>query len=73
VVDYAWGSQVAVLGAPPDLITGADIVYQEEYFPQLVQTLEDASTPYTVIYLAFRLRGKHVTASLACEGSPPCS
>lgn len=57
VVDYAWGSHVALLGEPPDLITGADIVYQKECFPQLVQTLEEASAPHTVIYLAFRLRG----------------
>ena len=69
VVDYAWGSHVAVLGEPPDIITGADIVYQKEFFPQLVHTLESASAPHTIIYLAFRLRGKHAItfAGLICS------
>ena len=57
VLEHAWGTDVAPLGQLPDLITGADIVYQEEHFPALLQTLESLAAPHTLIYLAFRLRG----------------
>jgi hypothetical protein len=57
VTDYTWGTEVAGLGEPPDLITGADIVYQQEHFPALVQTLDTLAAGHTLIYLAFRLRG----------------
>lgn len=59
VRDYAWGSDVAVLPEAPDLITGADIVYQQEHFASLVATLERLAAPHTLIYLAFRQRGAH--------------
>ncbi|EIE25645.1 hypothetical protein COCSUDRAFT_64760 [Coccomyxa subellipsoidea C-169] len=58
VVDYAWGDDVTALPACPDLITGADIVYQEEHFPPLLQTLKQLAAPHTLIFLSFRLRGR---------------
>ncbi|BDA43830.1 EEF1A lysine methyltransferase 3 [Coccomyxa sp. Obi] len=58
VRDYAWGEDVASLPACPDLITGADIVYQSEHFPALLHTLEHLAAPHTLIYLSFRLRGR---------------
>ena len=59
VLEHAWGSGVAPLGDPPDLITGADIVYQEEHFPALLRTLDSLAAPHTLIYLGFRLRGAY--------------
>lgn len=57
VREYAWGDDVASLPEAPDLITGADIVYQQEHFASLLDTLECLAAPHTLIYLAFRLRG----------------
>ncbi|KAK9916047.1 hypothetical protein WJX75_007777 [Coccomyxa subellipsoidea] len=58
VTDYAWGDNVAALPACPDLITGADILYQAEHFPALLQTLKQLAAPHTLIYLSYRLRGR---------------
>lgn len=42
----------------PDLITGADVVYQQEHFDALITTLQDLAAAHTLIYLAFKIRGK---------------
>ncbi len=42
----------------PDIITGADVVYQQEHFEALVTTLQDLAAAHTLIYLAFKIRGK---------------
>jgi Lysine methyltransferase len=60
VVDHAWGEDVAALlpqGRPPDVITGADIIYEERHYPALLATLRGLAAPHTLIYLASRLRG----------------
>lgn len=60
VVDHVWGADVAPLqcgGRSPDLITGADIVYEAQHFPALLCTLCQLANSHTQIYLAFRVRG----------------
>lgn len=57
MVDHAWGSPVAALGAAPDLITGADIVYERQCFSDLAATLRALAAPHTLVVLAYRLRG----------------
>lgn len=60
VVDYAWGDDVEVLrpgGTAPDIITGADIIYEEQHYPALLATLRRLAAPHTLVYLASRLRG----------------
>jgi Lysine methyltransferase len=60
VVDHVWGEDVAALslqGRPPDVITGADIIYEERHYPALLATLRGLAAPHTLIYLASRLRG----------------
>lgn len=42
----------------PDVITGADVVYQQEHFDALITTLQDLAAAHTLIYLAFKIRGK---------------
>ncbi len=42
----------------PDVITGADVVYQQEHFDALVTTLQDLAAAHTLIFLAFKIRGK---------------
>ena len=62
MVDHAWGEDVAALspqGRPPDVITGADIIYEERHYPALLATLQGLAAPHTLIYLASRLRGAH--------------
>ena len=58
VVDHAWGEDVSVLGRPPDVITGADVIYEEQHYPALLATLGQLAAPHTLILLAFRLRGE---------------
>ena len=57
VVAHSWGEDAAALLPAPDLITGADIVYQSHHFAVLIRTLQDLCAPHTIAYLAFKLRG----------------
>lgn len=57
VKQYTWGDDVAALSVCPDLITGADIVYQEEHFEALLTSLGQLAAPHTLIFLSYRLRG----------------
>lgn len=59
VICHRWGDDVATLLPAPDVITGADIVYQQEHFDALITTLQDLAAPHTLIYLAYKLRGEH--------------
>ncbi|KAK9967358.1 hypothetical protein ABG768_001761 [Culter alburnus] len=57
VSELTWGENLDLY--PPgsfDLILGADIVYLEETFPALLQTLEHLSTENTVVMLSCRIR-----------------
>ena len=58
VICHCWGDDVASLLPAPDLITGADIVYQQEHFDALITTLQDLAAPHTLIFLAYKLRGE---------------
>ena len=71
VVAHCWGEDVTPLMPPPDLITGADVVYQQEHFDALISTLQDLAAPHTVIYLAFKLRGEwdHVEITIKVSGA----
>ena len=64
VVAYQWGNDIKELLPGPDLITGADIVYQAEHFAALIKTLQALAAPHTLIYLAYKLRGKAVEKTL---------
>lgn len=59
VICHRWGDDVASLLPAPDVITGADIVYQQEHFDALITTLQDLAAPHTLIYLAYKLRGEY--------------
>lgn len=58
VVCHSWGDDVTPLLPAPDIITGADIVYQQQHFDALITTLQDLAAPHTLIYLAYKLRGE---------------
>jgi len=58
VVVHSWGQDVKDLMPSPDVITGADVVYQQEHFDALVTTLQDLAAAHTLIFLAFKIRGK---------------
>lgn len=58
VVNHIWGQDVTDLMPEPDLITGADVVYQQEHFDSLITTLQELAAPHTLIFLAFKLRGR---------------
>ena len=50
----------------PDVITGADVVYQQEHFDALITTLQDLAAAHTLIYLAFKIRGKLQPTAQLC-------
>ena len=58
VAEHCWGEDVSHLLPAPDLITGADIVYEHQHFDALIKTLQALAAPHTLIYLAFKWRGK---------------
>ncbi|XP_077175378.1 protein N-lysine methyltransferase METTL21A isoform X2 [Paroedura picta] len=59
VKELTWGQNLMNFSAGEyDFILGADIVYLEETFPALLQTLDHLCTDHTVILLACRMRYK---------------
>ena len=57
VVSYEWGSPIQWPLAPPyDLILGSDVIYIEETFHLLEQSLRSLCTSDTVVLLASKLR-----------------
>ena len=58
VVVHHWGTPVDELQPMPDVITGGDLLYAPESHAALLESLIDLSAPHTIIYLAFRSRGR---------------
>lgn len=58
VREYAWGSQLHELQMQPDVIIGADVVYQQEHFDALITSLWDLCAAHTVAFISYRLRGR---------------
>lgn len=57
VSELTWGENLDLYPSGSfDLILGADIVYLEETFPALLQTLEHLSSENTVVLLSCRIR-----------------
>ena len=54
---HTWGEPGEGLPQAPDVIVGADVVYEQEHYAALVGTLHMLAAPHTVVYLSFRLRG----------------
>lgn len=71
IKELTWGQNLGLF--PPgewDLILGADIVYLEETFEDLLRTLEHLSGLHSVILLACRIRYERDQAFLAMLGQP---
>ena len=68
-MDFEWGSDAAALGRQPDLITGADVVYEEHCFPALLASIEALSASHTISFIAYRIRGAdpYVVAWFCCD------
>lgn len=65
VASYAWGDPIDALQFPPDVVIGADVMYEREHFPSLIKTLRDVSLANLAagkappaVYLAYKLRGR---------------
>ncbi|MEW5305946.1 MAG: hypothetical protein WDW36_008456 [Sanguina aurantia] len=61
VLPHRWGASAddviaANSGSRPDLITGADIIFDPQFHGDLLLSLQRLSAPHTVTYLAHRLR-----------------
>ena len=56
VTELEWGQNTSVFSAPYDVILGADIVYIEETFQDLLKTLTDLSGDKSIILLSCRIR-----------------
>lgn len=66
VREYAWGSQLHELQMQPDVIIGADVVYQQEHFDALITSLWDLCAAHTVAFISYRLRGAFPACLPAC-------
>lgn len=59
VLDYSWGSDLPeACQEQPDIITGADVIYEEQHFAALLKSIYLLSASHTLTYLAFRIRGR---------------
>ena len=56
VVELDWGQDVLSFPTPYDYIIGADIVYIEDTFGDLLKTLDDLSNQETLILLSCKIR-----------------
>ena len=56
--ELEWGQNISTFDPPFEFILGADIVYIEETFPQLLQTINDLSDKNTVVLLSCKIRYK---------------
>lgn len=56
VKDLVWGQPVEALAVRPDLITAADVLYDEAYHADLLESIEQLSSPHTLTYISYRKR-----------------
>ena len=56
-MDFEWGSDAAALGRQPDMIIGADVIYEEHCFEALLASIEALSAAHTISFVAYRTRG----------------
>lgn len=60
VKEYAWGEEPQALAGPFDVILASDVVYDFDYFPHFVRSLNALAWPETDIFVAFRERYRDV-------------
>jgi len=60
VKELFWGTDTSSLDPPFEIILGADVVYEIQLFPELIQSLRDLCGPNTVILLALEHRWKDI-------------
>lgn len=51
-----WGSKVESFRPPFDVVLAADVIYIEESFPALIQTLAELGDPSSLVLLACKYR-----------------
>jgi hypothetical protein len=59
VLDLRWGQPPPAPGGAelqPDVITAADVLYDEAHHADLLATIEQLSSPHTLTYVAYRQR-----------------
>ena len=59
-MDYVWSSQPTPKGLtqlPPDVVTGADLVYAPPAYDDLVGALTALAAPHTLLFLTIKRRG----------------
>ena len=66
---HTWGEPSERLPQAPDVIVGADVVYEQEHYAALVSTLHMLAAPHTVVYLSYRLRGMLTACTVLRQAS----
>lgn len=56
IKELEWGQNVSSFSPPYDFILGADIVYIEETFPDLLKTMQDLCDENSVVLLSCKIR-----------------
>lgn len=65
VRELEWGQDISTFDRPFEYILGADIVYIEETFPHLLQTITELCDEKTVVLLSCKIRYKRDSKFLA--------
>jgi hypothetical protein len=82
VLDLRWGQPAPPAGAArllPDMITAADVLYDEATHGDLLATIEQLSSPHTLTYIAYKKRAaaeeefwdRAAAAGFAVQQLPP--
>ena len=56
IKELEWGTNLQEFSRPYDIVLGADIIYIEETFPQLLETLLHVGQPHTTVLLSSKIR-----------------
>jgi len=56
ISELTWGENLDSFSQPFEVVLGADIVYVEETFPDLIHTIEHLSNSHTITLIAARIR-----------------
>lgn len=62
VVDYEWGEDIGDMGAQPDVLVAADVLYRPPMHESLLKAICLLAAPHTYVFIAYRKRDEHETS-----------
>lgn len=56
MMKYMWGTDTTALGAPYDIVLVTDVIYNDQFHDQLIDSINRVSHDQTIVYCANRWR-----------------